>query len=63
MSQPVKDGLHHKYKCLKGYCEFVSYTLKMHVEKADVSLRCPMLFANIMQETRKRNLWFENMAV
>jgi hypothetical protein len=63
MSQPAKDGLHHKYKCLKEYCEFVAYRLKMHVEKADVSLRYPVLFVNIMQEIRKRNLWFENVTV
>ena len=46
MSQPAKGGLHHKYKCLKEYCEFVAYRVKMHVEKADVSLRHPVLFVN-----------------
>jgi hypothetical protein len=61
MSQPAKGELHHKYKCLKEYCEFVAYRLKMHVEKANVSLRHPMVFVNIMQEIRKRSPWFENV--
>jgi hypothetical protein len=46
MSQPTKGGLHHKYKYLKEYWEFVAYRLKMHVEKVDVSLRHPVLFVN-----------------
>jgi hypothetical protein len=60
MPKQAKGGFHHKYKCLKEYCEFVAYTVKLHVEKADVSLRLPMLFINIMQEIYKRILWFEN---
>jgi len=55
MSQPTKGGLHHKYKCFKDYCEFVAYRLKMHVEKADASLRHPMLFINIMQEICRKS--------
>jgi len=33
----------------------------MHVEKADISLRHPMLFVNMMQEICKRSPWFENV--
>jgi hypothetical protein len=61
MSQPAKGGLRHKYKCLVEYCEFIAYRVKMHVEKADISLRHPMLFVNMMQEICKRSPWFENV--
>jgi len=61
MPQPTKGGLHHKYKCLKEYCEFVACRLKMHMEKADVSLRHPMLFVNIKQEICRRSPYFENV--
>jgi hypothetical protein len=61
MSQLAKGGLHHIYKYLKEYCEFVVCRVRMRMEKVDVSLRHPTLCVNIIQEICTRNPLFENV--